>query len=285
MPYGCCARPRSSPRSSSSRWPSASAPTPRCSASSTACCCRACRSRTPIALSTSTRSSGATSAAAARLRPRLSLTGGRWPTSFDVMAVFTPRTYNVTPDHGRAGAVARRRRPRRRSSTCWVCRRSSAARFTQDDAEPGRGQNIVLSFGFWQRQFAGKPDIINQTVRLNGQPYTIVGVMPATLNFPDSSNFWMPAAYDVPSCGGARTSIRATSAACIACAASPASRKAPRSQQANAELTDDLRSARQAVSGRRRRTSSASRGRCRIGWSDRRARRCWSCWARSAACC
>ena len=74
--------------------------------------------------------------------------------------------------------------------------------FTPEDAEPGRGQSIVLSFGFWQRQFAGKPDIVNQTVRLNGQPYTIVGVMPATLNFPDTSNFWVPAAYDVPSCAG-----------------------------------------------------------------------------------
>ncbi len=83
----------------------------------------------------------------------------------------------------------------------------------------------MLSFGFWQRQFAGKPDIVNQTVRLNGQPYTIVGVMPATVNFPDTSNFWVPAAYDAPSCTGPNA-IRATSAACIACAVSRVSRKA-----------------------------------------------------------
>ncbi len=82
---------------------------------------------------------------------------------------------------------------------------------------------MVLSFGFWQRQFAGKPDVINQTVRLNGQPYTIVGVMPATLNFPDATQ--LLGAIDVMTCRAAvvrRTRIRASNAARIACAASRA---------------------------------------------------------------
>ena len=119
--------------------------------------------------------------------------------SYDVMAVFTPRTYNVTPSTGEPARL--------RGTTV------SAAffdvlgvpplvgrTFTKEDAEPGRDQSIVLRFGFWQRQFAGQPDVVNQTVRLNGRPYTIVGVMPATVNYPDTSNFWVPAAYDAPSC-------------------------------------------------------------------------------------
>jgi hypothetical protein len=53
--------------------------------------------------------------------------------------------------------------------------------FTRDDAAPGRGQNVVLSYGFWCR-FGGSPDALNQTVRLNGTPYTVVGVMPVTVN-------------------------------------------------------------------------------------------------------
>ena len=74
--------------------------------------------------------------------------------------------------------------------------------FTAVGSRARPGQSVVLSYGFWQRQFAGAPDVINQSVRFNGQPYTIVGVMPATLNFPDASNFWVPSVYDVPSCGG-----------------------------------------------------------------------------------
>lgn len=122
-------------------------------------------------------------------------------TSFDVMSVFASRTYNITPS---TGEPARVRGTIASSSFFDVLGVSPilGRGFVASDAEPGRGQSVVLSFGFWQRQFAGKPDVINQTVRVNGQPYTIVGVMPATLNFPDTSNFWLPATHDVPSCGG-----------------------------------------------------------------------------------
>ena len=84
--------------------------------------------------------------------------------------------------------------------------------------------------------FAGKPDIVNETVRLNGQPYTIVGVMPATLNFPDTSNFWVPAAYDAPSCAGPNGDPRGQRGA--HCLRGVARLKDGTSvQQANAEMT------------------------------------------------
>ena len=122
-------------------------------------------------------------------------------TSYDVMSVFSPRTYNVTPDTGEPARV----RGTIASSSFFAVLGVSpilGRGFTPGDAQPGQGQSVVLSFGFWQRQFAGKPDVLNQSVRLNGQPYTIIGVMPATLNFPDATNFWVPSTHDVPSCGG-----------------------------------------------------------------------------------
>ena len=120
-------------------------------------------------------------------------------TSFDGMAAYVNNVYNVTPQ---AGEPARVRGTIVSTSFFDVLGVAPilGRGFVREDAEPGRDQSLVLSFGFWQRQFAGRADVINQTARLNGRPYTIVGVMPATLNFPDTTNYWLPAAHDVPTC-------------------------------------------------------------------------------------
>jgi len=121
--------------------------------------------------------------------------------SFDVMSAFSTRIYNVTPS---TGEPARLRGTVASTGFFDVLGASPllGRAFTRDDSQPGRNQVVVLSFGFWQRQFAGQPDIINQSLRLNGEPFTVIGVMPATVNFPDTSNFWIPASFDVPGCGG-----------------------------------------------------------------------------------
>jgi predicted permease len=44
----------------------------------------------------------------------------------------------------------------------------------------------ILSFGLWQSQFGGRASIVGERVSLNGAPYTVVGVMPASFYFPTS---------------------------------------------------------------------------------------------------
>ncbi len=51
--------------------------------------------------------------------------------------------------------------------------------FLPEDQEVGRDRVIVLSNGFWQRRFGGDPGIVGKPMTLNGQGYTVVGVMPA----------------------------------------------------------------------------------------------------------
>ncbi len=41
----------------------------------------------------------------------------------------------------------------------------------------------VLSFGFWQRHFGGRQDVIGQSLTLNGEPRTIIGVLPKNFHF------------------------------------------------------------------------------------------------------
>jgi putative ABC transport system permease protein len=55
--------------------------------------------------------------------------------------------------------------------------------FTDDEIEPGRQTKAVLSFGLWQSQFGGDPSAVGRDLRIDGQPYTIVGVMPKSFDF------------------------------------------------------------------------------------------------------
>jgi predicted permease len=47
-----------------------------------------------------------------------------------------------------------------------------------DDREPGNGRVAVLSYDYWRRRFGERPDIVDQTVLVNGQTLTIVGIAP-----------------------------------------------------------------------------------------------------------
>jgi putative ABC transport system permease protein len=53
------------------------------------------------------------------------------------------------------------------------------------DDRQGTPNVVVLGFDLWQRRFASRNDIVGQIVRLDGQPYTVIGVMPEGFAFPD----------------------------------------------------------------------------------------------------
>ena len=60
--------------------------------------------------------------------------------------------------------------------------------FSSDDFRPGSGNVLVISYGLWQRRFGGSANAVGQTVVLDGTPYTLIGVMPATFHF---APFWL----------------------------------------------------------------------------------------------
>lgn len=53
-----------------------------------------------------------------------------------------------------------------------------------DEEAPGANNVILISHRYWQSRFQGTPDIIGRTVRLDGQPVEIVGVMPEDPDMP-----------------------------------------------------------------------------------------------------
>jgi putative ABC transport system permease protein len=69
--------------------------------------------------------------------------------------------------------------------------------FRPEGDQPGRDRVVVLSQGLWQRRFGGDPRIIGRSLTLDGEPYTVVGVMPAGFRFPDDDDvsLWLPLAF------------------------------------------------------------------------------------------
>ena len=71
-----------------------------------------------------------------------------------------------------------------------------------DENQIGHDNVVVLSHGFWQRRFGGKASAVGQSLRLNDQDYTVIGVMPANFQFPHASfpfaapaDLWIPLVY------------------------------------------------------------------------------------------
>ncbi len=75
--------------------------------------------------------------------------------------------------------------------------------FASDEGPKGHDAVAVLSFGFWQRRFAGDPGVVGRMMQINGRPVTVIGVMPADarlfikrgslVNKP--ADVWMPFAF------------------------------------------------------------------------------------------
>lgn len=63
--------------------------------------------------------------------------------------------------------------------------------FLAGDDEPGAESVIVLSHRSWQDELGGDPDIIGRGLRVNGEPSTVVGVMPAGFEFPEVQEAWV----------------------------------------------------------------------------------------------
>jgi putative ABC transport system permease protein len=67
----------------------------------------------------------------------------------------------------------------------------------EEDTQAGQ-RVVILSDGFWKSQFAGASDVIGRTLKLDGEAYTIVGVMPATASVPSwgamARDIWVPMA-------------------------------------------------------------------------------------------
>jgi putative ABC transport system permease protein len=110
--------------------------------------------------------------------------------AFESIGVFRRSDYNLTgggePERIVAGQV---------SADLFRVLRVSAARgrvFDNDEDKPGAPLVVVLSHALWQRRLGGDPNIIGQTLTLNGRDFTVIGIMPPSFQFPSRVEMWSP---------------------------------------------------------------------------------------------
>ena len=63
---------------------------------------------------------------------------------------------------------------------------------TADDEQSGAPSVVVIGYSIWENRFARDPQVLGRAIRVNGEPTTIVGVMPQGFAFPVRQDVWVP---------------------------------------------------------------------------------------------
>jgi putative ABC transport system permease protein len=68
-------------------------------------------------------------------------------------------------------------------------------KFLPEEAQPGRDKEVILSYAIWRRVFAANPNIVGTSIRIDGVPYSVIGVMPEGFEYPSEAEVWGPLAF------------------------------------------------------------------------------------------
>jgi predicted permease len=112
--------------------------------------------------------------------------------SFQQMAIYSFNSFNLTgkgqPETVNSGAVSSD------FFSVFQVEPKYGRTFSPDEDQPGHNHVLILSYPFWQTHFGSDPNVVGQTVSLNGEPYTIVGVMGPKFRRPGFAQIWTPLA-------------------------------------------------------------------------------------------
>jgi putative ABC transport system permease protein len=68
--------------------------------------------------------------------------------------------------------------------------------FTSDENRYGSHRVVVLSHALWMSRFGGRPRVLHETMHINGEPFTIIGVMASNFRFPNEDvDLWLPLSF------------------------------------------------------------------------------------------
>ncbi|KAA6461148.1 ABC transporter permease [Acidobacteria bacterium AB60] len=111
---------------------------------------------------------------------------------FEDMAVWHWYGFNLTGEHGELPEVVRGVAGSWNLFPLLGVEPAVGRTFTQAEDHPG-SDVVMLTWSAFQRRFAGNASIVGHSIHLDGKPYTVVGVLPASFTYPDARvQVWVP---------------------------------------------------------------------------------------------
>ena len=74
--------------------------------------------------------------------------------------------------------------------------------FGADEDQPGHSHYVLLSYSLWQSQFGGDPNIVKRPIQLDGEVFSVVGVLPKLFSLGGKQDLWIPLGLDRAKPGG-----------------------------------------------------------------------------------
>jgi putative ABC transport system permease protein len=105
----------------------------------------------------------------------INLTGDREPEKIQGFSV-TPDFFDVLDVHPRLGRT-----------------------FLPEEDQPGKDQEIILSYGLWEQRYASDPNILGKVLKVDGKAFVVVGVMNKGFDYPKPAEAWVPLSLDLKS--------------------------------------------------------------------------------------
>ncbi len=66
--------------------------------------------------------------------------------------------------------------------------------FLPEESSPGKNREVILSYKFWQTHYGSDAGVVGRSINLDGEPYTVVGVMGPAMTKPSFAQIWVPLA-------------------------------------------------------------------------------------------
>jgi putative ABC transport system permease protein len=114
-------------------------------------------------------------------------------TSFEGIGTWTGASFNVSTDDRPEQVPGSRRTPG--FFTFEGLPLLLGRDFLPEEGQPGRDHVVILSHRLWANHFKQNRDLIGKDIRMNGEPYTVVGVLPPGMHDRFNSQLWVPLSF------------------------------------------------------------------------------------------
>jgi predicted permease len=118
--------------------------------------------------------------------------------SFEGMAVSRGMSYNLSGSDAELSELAHAERVSWNLFPLLGVDAAVGRTFLASEDRPDANATVVLSWGLWKRRYGGDPALVGKTILLDARPFTVIGILPAWFNYPDSTvQLWTPIYHEM----------------------------------------------------------------------------------------